>query len=70
MMVALPFPPTKNDAVCPSWVRGGRRRGMAEAEHTIQGAGASGQALADFRALAEATTPDVMDAESAVTVIP
>jgi hypothetical protein len=31
---------------------------MAEAEHTIQGAGASGQVLADFRALAETTTLD------------
>ena len=58
-MLALPFHALMKGAVrAPMAARGWPRPGMAEAEQTIQGAGASGQLLADFRALAEATTAD------------
>jgi hypothetical protein len=58
-MLALPFYALMKGTVrAPMAAPGWPRRDMAEAEQTIQGAGASGQLLADFRALAEATTAD------------
>ncbi len=58
-MRALPFHALMKGTVrAPMAAPGWPRRDMAEAEQTIQGAGASGQLLADFRALAEATTAD------------
>jgi hypothetical protein len=61
VIVELPFATTLHCKVRESRVvynagRWGRK--MELAEQIIQGAGATGQLLADFRALAEATTPD------------
>ena len=60
-MVELAFEPTVKWTVRLLIQAGGgarRRLNMDRAENTIQGAGASSQLLADFRALADATAPD------------